>query len=479
MPGQPQTTRPPSRWESAKEFFPFGLAPLLIFVLMVISGAFLLAQRLGGPQPGTEAAGLRMWTFANIHYDAYEKARPAFEARHPGTKVDLQLVHGDAVTRRLRAAFWADLDVPDVVEVEISSAGSFFRGPEKDIGFIDLTGFLSRPDPADPDRRPLLDRIVKTRLCPYMHKGRMYGLPHDVHPVMLAYRADLFAELGIDPDKIETWDDLIREGRRITNHVDRYMLNLAKSGSESIEVLLFQRGGGYFDADGRLIMDDDLAAETVRWYIPLVAGPRRIAADTGRFGQAFAKAVQDGYTLASICPDWKSKSFEKDMPQMAGKLKLMPLPAFAKGGRRTSTWGGTMAGITRRCPDKELAWQLACHMYMDREDLGERFRQLNILPPFKDAWSHPAFHEKRPYWCGQAIGAEYIKLAEQVPPQYSSPFVTLAKSKLGEVIASCVNYYETRGPEGSDESDAFDEFVRQRLRSAGDEVRKQMTRNPF
>lgn len=461
----------PSTWESIKDAFPFGLAPFIILCLTIVSGAFLLVCSFVDPVRRVKG-DVCMWTFARQHYVAYEKARPAFERKY-GVKLDLQSVHGDAVTWRLRAAYWADLDLPDAVEVEISRAAGFFRGPADDILFLDLTELLTRPDAEDPHRRPLMDRIVKTRLMPYMHRGRYYGLPHDVHPVMLAYRADLFEQLAIDPNRLETWDEFIREGRRVTDHKDRYMINLEKSSGSSVEILLFQRGGGYFDADGRLTLDNEIAVETITWFAPLVKGPGRIAASPGMFGQSFANAVQDGYTLCSFCPDWMTWSFQNDIPQMSGKMKLMPLPAVKKGGRRTSTWGGTMLGITRRCRDKELAWKLARHMYMDPNDLGERFRELNILPPFKDAWSHPAFHEKRPYWSGQAIGTEYIRLADQVPPQYTSPFIQLAKSKLGEVVASCVAAYDPARPEG------FEAFVRRRLKQAGEEIRKQMKRNPF
>ena len=359
--------RAPSRWEAVRDAFPFGLAPFIILCLTVISGLFLLAVTVLGPSRAGKA-DLSMWTFARQHYVAYEKARPAFEKAH-GVKLDLQNVHGDAVTRRLRAAHWADLDLPDAVEVEISRAGGFFRGPADGILFADITDLLMRPDPGHPQRVPLIDRIVKTRLSPYTHRGRIYGLPHDVHPVMLAYRADLFEQLGIDPNALRTWDEFVRVARRVTNRTDRYMINLAKSSSWAVEILLFQRAepnapAGYFDADGRLIVDNEQAVDLLTWYVPLVTGPKRIAADPGMFGQAFAKATQDGYTLCSFCPDWKTWGIQNDMPQLTGKMKLMPLPAVRPGGRRTSTWGGTMLGITRNCPDRRLAWKLARHMYL-------------------------------------------------------------------------------------------------------------------
>jgi len=428
-------------------------------VITLAAGLWLLFH----PVP-KKTATLTLWTFARTHALAYQKAVPSFEAKHLDTKVDVQLVHGVAVTSRLRAAFWADLDLPDLVEVEISSAGTFFRGRLEDIGFIDLTPWLKRTG--------LYDRIVKTRFAPYTNRGRIFGLPHDVHPVMLAYRRDLFEELGIDPDGIETWDDFIREGRRVTIPGKRYMIQLSDSSAWSMEPFLFQREGGYFDADGKLIMDNEVAVETFKWYIPLVAGPSRIGIDIGG-GDIFTRSVEEGYFLSFTCPDWRSKFVEGEIPRMAGRMALMPLPAFEPGGRRTTTWGGTMIGVTKKCRNKKLALQLAAHLYLDREELAERFRELNILPPLKDAWNHPAYNEPRPYWSSQPIGALYARLAVHVPPQYTSPFIEVAKAEMGQVVAACARYYRTHGEEG------FEHFVRARLKRAADYVRSQMQRNPF
>jgi len=450
---------PLGRLREAIDVFPFGLAPFLIFVLGITAALWLVVHPVS-----KKAAALTLWTFANIHATAYQKAVPSFEEKHPGKEVDVQLVAGVAVTSRLRAAFWADLDVPDLVEVEISSAGTFFRGNLDDLGFIDWTPWLKETG--------YYERIVKTRFAPYMAKGKIFGLPHDVHPVMLAYNREKFEELGIDPARLETWDDFIREGRRVTVPGKRYMIQLSDNNASGLEVLLFQRDGGYFDADGTLIMDNEVAAETVTWYIPLVAGEHLIGNDIGG-RDVFTKAIEEGILLSFICPDWRSKGVETHIGSMHGKMALMPLPAARKGGRRTSTWGGTMLGITKKCQNKALAYQLAEHLYLNPEDLAVRFRELNILPPLKDAWTLPAFDEPRPYWSGQPIGRLYAELAEDVPPQYTSPFIGLAKGKMGEVVSASAAYYRRHGDDG------FEAFVRTRLKEAADYVRTQMKRNPF
>ena len=444
---------------AAVEGFPFGLAPFIILVLAIVSGGWLLLHPV---RP--KKAMLRLWTFADIHARAYQKAVPSFEAKHPGVKVDVQLVAGVAVTSRLRAAFWADLDVPDLVEVEISSAGTFFRGRLDDLGFIDWTPWLKETG--------LYDRIVHSRFAPYTCKGKIFGLPHDVHPVMLAYNRERFEELGIDAAKLETWDAFVREGRRVTVPGTRYMIQLSDSNASNLDPFLFQRGGGYFDADGTLTMDNAVALATLKWYIPLVAGPGRIGNDIGG-RDVFTRAVESGIILSFICPDWRSKGTETHVGSMSGRMALMPLPAFEKGGRRTSTWGGTMLGITKKCRNKKLAFELARHLYLNVEDLAGRFKELNILPPLKDAWRLPEFDEPRPYWSNQPIGRLYADLADQVPPQYTSPFIGLAKAKMGEVVSAAAARYRANGETG------FDAFVRARLRQAADYVRTQMKRNPF
>lgn len=369
-----------------QEWFPYGTAPTLLLVVALLSGGYIALH-----PAGSHNATLRLWTFSVLHSEPYQRAVPDFERAHPGTTVDVQLVHITAVTSRLRAAFWANLDVPDLVEVEISKAGSFFRGPVEDIGFIDLTQRLKESG--------FYDRLVQTRFAPYTNRGHIYGLPHDIHPVMLAYRRDLAEAAGIDVTSLDTWEKFIEAGRKYTIPGKRYMMRLSDSDAGSLECLLFQRDGGYFDASGKVIMDNEAAVETMKWYVPMVAGPNRISADLGGAGSVLTQTIEEGYVLFHLCPDWMTKGFfEREIPRVSGKMALTPLPAARPGGRRTSTMGGTMVGITKNCKNPDLAWKLATRLYLDKEFLAERFANTNILPPLKDAWEMPVFKEPRPYW---------------------------------------------------------------------------------
>ena len=448
---------------------PVGPAPTLLLVGFALTAAWLLLAPASETVPEGKTR-LHVAVFAQTHHDAYEAIIPQFEADHPEAYVDLDLVSGRALFPRVQAAFWADLYAPDLVEVEISAVGMFFRGPPDEIGFRDLTDRLHETG--------YYDRIVQTRFAPWSARGRIFGLPHDVHPVMLAYRRDLFEAEGVNPDELDTWDKFIEAGRRLTKDldgdgtIDRYMIELADNNAGNFEVLLFQRGGGYFDADGRLIMDDATAAETLAWYVPLVAGPNRIANSLGG-GQILTQAVEDGYLLCMICADWRSAIIAHDMPRLAGRMALMPMPAFEPGGRRTSTWGGTMVGIPKASPNPDLAWELALHLYYAVAPFEDRFRNTNILPPIRDAWDLPALSEPREYWSGQRIGQLFVALADDTPPQYTSPYTPMAKTKMGEALLAAVEHYQRHGDAG------FREFVARVLKQKADDIRDIMRRNPF
>ncbi len=445
------------------ESFPFGKAALALFAFALASGAYLFAT----PPPKT-AANLTMWTFAKPHYEAYLKALPEFEKAHPGTKVDIQLVANTGLAQRLQSAFQADLDVPDMCEIEISSAGTFFRGPLNHIGFADITDRVNKDG--------LLDKMVAARFTPYTSRGRIFGLPHDVHPVMLAYNREIMEKEGVDVSKIVTWDDFIKVGQKLTIPDKRYMIEMSDGGSDQIEVALFQRGGGYFDANGNLTMDNEIAVDTMKWYVPLVAekSKTKIANNlSSSYGSVIAKGVEDGYFVCLVAPDWRTKGMETDIGKMAGKMALMPLPRVTADGAPTSTWGGTMLGITRHSTHKDLAWEFAKFLYLNEKDLAGRFEATNIIPPVKSAWNEPAFDTKRPYWSNQALGRQYANLAPSVPFQYTSPFIGTAKGKFGEALVASVQYYKANGDQG------FDEFVRATLKNRADDVRKQIARNPF
>jgi arabinosaccharide transport system substrate-binding protein len=448
---------------SVIENFPYGKAPFWLLVLSLASSLILLAKA-GEHRARSE---LVFATFTKPHFESYARALPEFERRH-GIKVTLELVNQRSLETRLQNAMLAGADVPDLVEIEQDQIGFFIKGALSDIRLLDLTERI--------EQRKLRQAMVESRFSLWSTRGHTFALPHDVHPVMLGYRADLIAQLGIDVDQLKTWDDFVKMGQRVTRDTngdgvpDRYAIDLPQGGFWGLSTLLLQRGVGLFDAAGQLAFNTPITVDTIVWYIHQTRGSRRIAYECG-WGQSLAKAMEDGLALFFIMPDWRTRVTEQEEPSLAGKMKLMPLPAWEQGGRRTSTWGGTGLTITKSSKHPELAWELAQFLYLNKSELGPRFAATNVLPPFKDAWDLPEFSRPNPFFSGQPLGAMYAQLAPETPPVWATPYSRLADERVNEAYLRAARYFDAHGDDG------LRGEIEHELAAAGDYISLIMKRN--
>jgi len=446
------------------EDFPYGKAPFWLMLGALGSLLLLVWVQLG---QNANRPDLVLELSAPNHVIAYRTVAERFEREH-GVKVALQLVNPRALTTRLQNSLLAGTEVPDLAELPIDAMRYFGRGPLQDIGFVDLTERLAT--------QGYRARLVEARLSPWSKSGHIFALPHDVHPVMLAYRADLVEALGIDVEKLQTWDDFVAVGQRVTadldgdGSIDRFMIDLPSGGSQGLSIVMLQRGLSLFDEHDNVTFNQPLTVDTIIWYLHQNYGEHRIAFDCG-WGQPLAKAMADGLVLFYIQPDWRTHVTEMEAPKVAGKMKLMPLPAWEPGGRRTAVWGGSGLAITKRGKNPELAWQFAQELYFTRSELGKRFLDTNIIPALKDAWDLPELNQPNAFFSGQRLGSLYANLASQVPPLWSNPYTIIAEGKINEVLLRALEHYKVQGDRG------LKEFVAQELDEAEAYIHRQIDRN--
>jgi arabinosaccharide transport system substrate-binding protein len=441
---------------------------LVILLLFLGTLPFVLLR------PGLETHALGLWVFSPTHAKAYEPLLGDWNRSHPGESVDMQVLDTMALERRMLSGFQAGTPVADLIEVERALVGRVFAGPLEAIGFADLAPLL--------DREGLLEKINPPSFSPWTSRGRIFGLPHDVHPVLLAYRSDLVEEADIDLSGVETWADFIEALRPLMadnglpGHPDRYLLNLWHTQGDVLEALLLQAGGGLFNAHDEIDLLQEPNVRTLATIATWLGGPGRIAVDAPRFSAAGNQLVLDGTVLATIMPDWLAGSWIKDLPSLSGRVKLMPLPAWQPGGRRTSVMGGTMLGITRASTHFETAWNFARELYLSTRLAEDLFRENHIISPVVAHWELPFYHQPTPFFGGQHSGALYIEAAPSVPRRSSSPFNAMALQELCNVVRDL--HHEAQKQAVADLS-TLEPQARELLERAQARIRRQVERNVF
>jgi arabinosaccharide transport system substrate-binding protein len=408
--------------------FPLGRAPSIILMMFVIAAPFVLAR----PKPFT--GQLEYWTFAQTHYDEYVNRVKDFEKRHPGVRVKVSKVQEAILRDKLAAAFLSDTNAPDLVEVEISNVSRFFQGRASDIGFVDLTDRLKAEG--------WFDKLVPSRLVPWTVKGRTYGVPHDVHPVILLYRRDLLDPLGIDlPKEATTWDEfydvLQRPGvldSRKNGKRDRHGIMHVGHEQGHFRMLLLQRGQDLFNEKGEVIFDSPLAIDTLRKFSARFYVDHLVFRQPINWGPDLFGPMKEDRLICAVAPDWFYGSIKTNAPEVAGKWRAMALPVWEPGGRRTSTMGGTMVSMTKKARNPELAWELLKYLNFERDALVERYRQTRIIPPLKAAWADPFFAEPDDYCGGQPVGTLLADLADEVPPVQQGKYLAEAITFLNPAV---------------------------------------------
>jgi arabinosaccharide transport system substrate-binding protein len=456
----------PSRLRNWLERFSAGTWVIIALAI----GSSVAVFALGQP----ERVGMPFWVFNQVHSLTYRPFVDRWNAAHPEQRVDLLLIQIDAYERRLLAGFTAETPVGEILETERRLAARTFLGPADSVGYVDLTDRLRDEG--------LLETINEPSFAPWTSRGRVYGIPHDVHPVLLVYRADLIEAAGIDLPQVETWDEFARVLRLLMQDFDgdgrpdRFPLAGWPTNQIFVESLLRQAGGRYFDDNGRPIVDDDLNVRTIATIVSWTVGPDRICTDVPDQVAAGNQQRRDGTMLCQLMPDWMVGQWKRDIPELAGKVKLMALPAFTKGGRRTSVWGGTMLGISRKAPNFEGAWAFAKALYLSPELAEATFRGTGIITPVETHWNLPVFDEPDPYFCGQPSGRMYIDQAPHVPIRSSSPF---ERSALDRTIVAAITLHEYAKRTGTYDAAALVPEAKRLLGIAQAQVRQEVDRNVF
>ena len=424
--------------------------PILVMILFA-----LVAAALTGIPTKPKKADLTVWVFAEQHRDVYNSILGRFHEQ-TGLTVDVQLVSALAMDLRLSSLFMTDPtspELPDLAEIEMAWVGKYLRPPVDQVGFLPLNNYLTKTGWAD--------KIVQQRLAPWSKEGTHFGAPHDVHPVTIMYREDLFREAGIDLEAAKTWPEFhekclaFEKYWKAHGYTHRHAVQAGISDTALVQMILLQRHINIVDRYNQVHINDPKVAQTIAFYAQMVAGPKAVGGQSNGGQGGLSKDITDGNLCVFFTPDWLITYMKKYSPDVAGKMRMMPLPKFDPTDAPTSTWGGTMMGITKACRNPNAAWKLIEFLYFSDEGLEARRKISDILPPVISAWNSPRYHQPDPYFYdandpkGQKSAELYIELARQVPERDQTPASTIAAVALSYVLNDAVSYVdEHHGSDG-------------------------------
>lgn len=427
----------------------FHLGKPIAVMIAIACGAGLLT-RFTGHTSGR--ADVEVWTFSDSHRRQYlgldnpagtVSPIQAFEAE-TGLDADVKLISFRALNTRLSTLILGDVkgpEVPDVATVEVASVGRFFNAPADQVGFLPLNDLLAR--------HGWTGKIVENRLATWSKDGKIFGVPADIHPTMIAYNDELFRAADIDLSTSRTWAEFIdnclaaQKAWRAQGIHDRWAFELPQNGATILVTMLLQRDVNLIDVEGKLHLTDPKVLDTLVTYCEMAVGPRRIGAQPSEGNQVYAQDMNYGGLGALIAPDWRVKYLRDYAPSVSGKIKVMPMPLWPDSKYRTSTMGGTAIAIPRNAADPERSWRMIETLFLSEHAVPSRGAY--TLPAVRTLWPlDPRADEHDVYYSGQQVRKLIRELADEVPPRLVSPASSAAEVALGQVLVDAIGRLRDR-----------------------------------
>ncbi|PJJ61872.1 ABC transporter substrate-binding protein [Compostimonas suwonensis] len=345
---------------------------------------------------------------------------PAFEKEYPNLTVNLEVVGYDDVSTRLTVGLQSGTNLPDVVGVTVERMKTV-TGTFPD-GLVDLStfGLDERESEWAPAKWPAATG----------DDNELFGVPWDMGPVAVYYRADLFEQAGIDPASIVTWDDYLAAGDKLQDlGVKLFPLSVANSQLYSSQ--LQQLGESYFTDSGEVNLDsDDSIAVATRLQKAVQGGYAEIVNND----DGLTTALKSGAVGSLIMPVWYSGSFQTNLPEMAGQWGVLTLPELEDGGSRASNQGGSYLVVPAKSSNPQGGYLFATFA-LGTVDSANTMMELGSMSSLLAAHSEPAFTEPVDYFGGQKV---YQLFADTIPDIAAVPF-TSDYDKADQIVIDAMN----------------------------------------
>ncbi|MDQ2085482.1 ABC transporter substrate-binding protein [Herbivorax sp. ANBcel31] len=306
-------------------------------------------------------------TFMHFNPNEGPALAEAFEAKHPGVSVEVEIVTDEedaylnAITQDIRSGG----NVPDVFAAEVAFVK---RLVNLEGGYEDLS---QPPYNADQLDDKLLPYTLEVGTC---DDGKIRALSHQGTPGAIGYKRTLAREhLGTDdPDEISEMFSSKEKILETAETLGQAGVNIFPAWDELMRIYLGSRDQGWV-VDNKLVIDDK-----VHEMIDIAKELR----DSGYDGEMRAwssqwtAAIEDEENFAWAIPTWglrwiiiSSMEDELDNPMAsAGEWGLAHAAT-------PFSWGGTWIGMSQDSEDKELAWEFIKFLTLDEEQAEAHARE--------------------------------------------------------------------------------------------------------
>lgn len=367
-----------------------------------------------------------IWDRSGDLFQVFDSCIASFNQKYPKVTIKHEAVDIDA---KLATTLTAGVGVPDGTFIDDSNI------PALADFFTDISDWI----------KPYTQDIVPFKVRVNTFNDKIIGVPFDLDPALLFYRADLLEKAGIDPESIGTYDDLITAGKTIQEKLgaDKKPIHIERAGwGIPLQLMMFanQQGASLINDKGELQLNSEPFLNAVKWIKNVVdSGLGSIQEYTS---PGDVQAMESDQVVFYPWAIWFVYAPENLLKTSKGKWRAMPLPAWTPGGVRGANMGGSSFVIPKTSKNPQLAWLFYEHLMFSPDGYKTVYGPNKIypgglntsLPSYLPAQKEQLF--KNPEGLGgQSLWDVAVSTVKDIPGNY---YYASWYGKAAEIIAANV-----------------------------------------
>ncbi|KQM25867.1 extracellular solute-binding protein [Frigoribacterium sp. CFBP 13605] len=246
--------------------------------------------------------------------------------------------------------------------------------------------------------------------------GKLIGIPIDIGPTALYYRADVLAAAGLPSEPADvaaatsTWDDYFAFGEKLkaatgaSLEVDMGDVFTKSIGQGSAR---FVNEEGEFTGDG-----DEIKAA---WDRAVEAKEKGLTAGLTDGSPDWAAAITGGSLPTLLGAAWYQADIKSATADTSGDWRVAPMP----GG--PANIGGSFLTIPEGTDDPEAAFAVIKDILSEQNQIVA-YQDKGIFPSATAAYSAPELTAGDEFFGGQSTVEVFAQAAADMPTAYTSPF---------------------------------------------------------
>ncbi|NVM25900.1 MAG: ABC transporter substrate-binding protein, partial [Desulfobacterales bacterium] len=263
--------------------------------------------------------------------------------------------------------------------------------------------------------------------------------PNAVSNSLLYYNADMFREVGLDPDRPpKTWEELVAYAKKLTRDmdgdgkIDKWGLGTHTTTNYFLYALILQNGGRLFDSEGNPAFTSQEAVEACQFWSDLVHKYKVMPPLTH-------KATNKLFIAGTTAMMYQSTGFLKKIGKKIGDRFDVRVAFLPKNKQYGTGLGGTSIGMFKSNPKRETAtWEFV--KWVTNTKWGaywsENTGYVTTRKSSNELASYQKFLETHPRY---KVAAEQMKYALIMPATKADGIIYKPFSKLAEKLEADPN----------------------------------------